>query len=74
MWCFGEGTGLWSWFGGIGTFILWFGLIAFTVWGVISLTRSNRDNTKSNAMDIVKERYAKGEINKDEYDKYKKSL
>ena len=26
MWCFGEGVGWWSWFGGIGMFLFW-GLI-----------------------------------------------
>jgi len=74
MWCFGEGTGWWPWFGGMGMFILWFGFIAFAIFGIMALNRRDRDNKNSSAMEIAKERYAKGEITKDEYDQYKKNL
>ena len=74
MWCFGEGVSWWPWFGGVSMFIFWIGLIALIVWGVIAFTRSNRHDSKFTPIEIAKERYAKGEITKEEYEQYKKNL
>ena len=74
MWCFGEGIGWWSWFGGLWMFILGGGLIALIVWGISRATRSSGLTSKSSALDIAEKRYAKGEITKDEYEQYIKDL
>ena len=76
MW--GGGFG----FGWIFMLVFW-GLV---IWGIIALVRGgtghgcwgghNHDGHKqnNNALDILKERYAKGEINKEEFEAKKKDL
>jgi len=74
MWCLGEGFGWWPWFGGFWMVIVGGGLIALIVWGVSSLTRQNSHVMKKSALDMAKERYAKGELTKEEYEQYRKDL
>ena len=58
--------------------IFWVVIIALIVWGVIALTRlgiSPSDTAqKQDPLDIAKERYAKGEISKEEFQQIKKRL
>ena len=63
-----------GWFGGGIMMIVFWGLfVAFIVWVVREVGgRNHRSN--SNALDILKERYAKGEINKEEFEAKKKDL
>ena len=74
MWCFGEGLSWWPWFGGLWTFIVGGGLIALIAWGISRLTRQGYPVKSNSSLDITKERYAKGEITKEDYDQYKKDL
>lgn len=74
MWCFGEGAGWWAWFGGIGMFILWGGLIGLIIWGIIRFTRRDSSTTKQASLTIAEERYARGEISKEEFEQIKKDL
>jgi putative membrane protein len=74
MWCFGEGFGSWSWFGGVGMIVFWVIFLALTVWLVFTLVKNNRNSSSSEALDIARQRYAKGEITKDEYDQYRNNL
>ncbi len=58
--------------------ILWIVIIGLIVWGIVALTRrgafkSNADEKKT-PLDIAKERYAKGEISKKEFEQIKKDL
>ena len=73
MWCFGEGIGWWSWFGGF-WMLIFGGLIALIVWGINRLTRHDTAKVKNNALDLAKERYARGEISKEEFEQIKKDL
>ncbi|NIR96360.1 MAG: SHOCT domain-containing protein [Gammaproteobacteria bacterium] len=69
-------------FGGILTILL----IAVIVWAVIQFTGKNSSNNpftanrrepqgdKENALDILKQRYARGEISRDEYEKMKNEI
>ena len=72
MWGYGDGWGiLW----GIFMVLFWGGLIALIIWGVMRLSKKDDGNeTKSNALDIAKERYAKGEISKEEFEQIKQDL
>jgi putative membrane protein len=73
-----EGMGWWMWFGVVWMFIFWGGLIGLVVWGVKKLTERSGSgpfvSEKHKPLEIVKERYAKGEISKEEFDKYKEDL
>jgi putative membrane protein len=66
----------WMFFGGFWMIVFWGAIVALIVWAVIRLSR--REDTSSvskvNALDAAKERYAKGEINKAEFDQIKKDI
>jgi putative membrane protein len=50
-------------------------LLGLAVWGIVALTRRGGSASKGNgAMAIVRERYARGEIKKEEFDQIKKNL
>ena len=82
--CGGMGPGMmggWGmgWFGGIFMIVIWVlvivGLIFFIKW-LIQSTKSDKDiiQGSSRALDIVKERYARGEIDKEEFQRMKADL
>ncbi|HCU70560.1 MAG TPA: electron transporter RnfE [Candidatus Moranbacteria bacterium] len=69
----GWGGG-WFGFGWIFMLVFW-GLV---IWGILALVKDDkyrrRDRDERNPRDILKERYAKGEINKEEFERMKKDL
>jgi len=73
----GWGTG---WFGGIFMIVFWILVIvglAFLIKWLIQTTRSEKDvanGSSDRAIDILKERYARGEINKEEFEKIKRDV
>lgn len=75
---FHDGMGWWMIFGGIWMLAFWGAVIALIIWGIKKIAeRSNSgENTtgKSTPLDIAKERYARGEISKDEFEQMKKDL
>ena len=69
MWGFPFGMGL----GIIWMVLLWGGLIALIVWGIKKLTE--RDSvTKHNPLDMARERYARGEISREQFEQLRKDL
>ena len=76
----GWGVGnMMGWFGGgIMMLVFWVLLIAFIVWIVREVsgknTHSHSGSSGSDALEILKERYAKGEIDKQEFEQKKKDL
>jgi len=77
MWHCDEGMAWWMVFGGAWMLVFWAAAIALVVWGIRKLTerRDTGPTTgKSDPLDIAKERYAKGEISKEEFDQIKKDL
>ncbi|XUW99987.1 MAG: SHOCT domain-containing protein [Dehalogenimonas sp.] len=72
-------------YGGGGWFLFILGLIiiGLLVWGIIALSRGGGNHmgmgmgqprTGQTPLDIAKERYAKGEITKDQFEEIKKNL
>ena len=73
MWYMHDYGGWWMLFGGILMLLFWGGLIALIVWGINKLTK--RENTQIiKPLDLAKERYAKGEIGKEQFEQIKKDL
>ncbi len=73
-----DGFGGWAWGMGWMHGLLW---LVFLVLGIVVLVRLiSRDSRSSvepgaeNALDILKKRYARGEIDKDEFDAKRKDL
>ena len=62
------------WFG----WIFWLVIIVLIIWGVKTLASSNRsqntDPPQESAMEILKKRYARGEINDEEFEEKKRHL
>ena len=63
------------WFG----WIFWIIIVVAVVWAVIQFSSRNQQNPPGNKpvespMDILKKRYARGEITKDEFERMKKDL
>jgi len=74
MWWNGWDGG-WMWFGGILMLIFWVAVIVLVVWAVRRMSGQGMGMSHgSDALSIAKERYAKGEISHEEFEKIKKNL
>lgn len=67
----GFGMGL---FGGIMMLLIWAAIILLVVWAVRSVFPSPRQSEHESAEEILKRRYAAGEISQAEYDQARKAL
>jgi putative membrane protein len=54
--------------------IFWVGIIILIVWGISKLIKTGKSEDRSNPLDIAKERYARGEITREEFEQLKKDL
>lgn len=64
-----------GWFGGMFMMIIfWVVLIFLIVWLIRETSERDRGKNEEKALDILKERYAKGEIDKKEFEEKKKDL
>ncbi len=54
--------------------VFWVGIIILIVWGVTKLAKTGKSASSTSALDIAKERYARGEITKSEFEQLKKDL
>jgi len=67
-----------GWGGMIFQLLFWVALIIAIVWAVKYFTGQNRSSASSpsgeSALDILKKRYAKGEIDKEEFEQKKRDL
>ena len=70
-WPFGTTMGWWML---VWAVIFWGGLIALIVWAIKKLAERGDSPSKYNPLDIAKQRYAKGEISREEFEQIKKDL
>ncbi|MSU91167.1 hypothetical protein GE300_16380 [Rhodobacteraceae bacterium 2CG4] len=69
MW--GGGFGM---FGGLMMLLFWGAIIALIVFAVRGFSSGSGPGSKSDAAEILRERYAKGEIDDEEYERRKAKL
>ncbi len=74
MWGYGPGSGMmgswgggWMPFGGISSLVILILVVAAVVWIVRSMARPGEQGRRSSGLDVLEERYARGEIERDEY-------
>jgi len=71
MMSYGGGYGFVGYFAMI---IFWLGVVGIIIYLVAHLSSQKNNANSDSAINILKERYAKGEINKDEFEAKKKDL
>ena len=72
MW---DGTGMGTWGGmGVGMVLFWGLIIALIVFVVRSLGNDAARGSDKTPLQMLKERYARGEIGKDEFEQKKRDL
>lgn len=77
MWYMGTHMGNWWWLGFLFYFIVFVGiiiLIVFLVRGLSSSKSQGLPPPKEEPLEILKKRYAKGEITKEQYQQMKKDI
>ena len=73
----GYGMGYGMGFGGFIMWFFWLALIVLVIWVVKSLLSNrdgNRQMSEKSALEILEERYAKGEIEHEEFERKRKDL
>lgn len=74
-----HGMGAWGWIGMLLMLLLWFGLIALIVAGIMALSRRQSPPPPAAARDdralaILRERFARGELTADELEQARRVL
>ncbi|MHC4106294.1 MAG: SHOCT domain-containing protein [Planctomycetota bacterium] len=67
---------MWGWGGMWFGWIFWLVIIGLIIWGVKTIARSQSGSRpqEESAMSILKKRYARGEINDEEFEEKKRRL
>ncbi len=71
------GLGMGNFMGGFWMFIIWIAIIGLIVWALTAAVRPGQNPGHvpgSSAQDIARNRYARGEINKEQYEQLRKDL
>ncbi len=82
MWHGADGMGWWMLWGGLMMVLFWGAIVALAVWAVQAATRTERggtsppasDRTVRTPLDVAKERYARGEIDREEFQRLRADL
>jgi len=73
MWYVNQGMGWWMIFGVLFMILFWGGIIALIVWGIKRLSGYGNDGSPT-PLEIAKQRYARGEITKEQFEQIKRDL
>ena len=73
MWYIHQGMGWWMVFGVVLMILFWAGVIWLVVWGIRRMS-SHGTGSGQTPLDIAKQRYARGEITKEQFEQIKKDL
>ena len=57
-----------GWLGMLTMALLWIGVIALVIWGVSNLFRGQQLRTEQDALEILRRRFASGEISREEFE------
>ena len=75
MWYMHEGMEWWMVIGGLWGLLVVVGIIAFIIWATSAFSQNNSNyRTRREARDIARERYARGEITREEYNTISKNI
>lgn len=64
-----DAMGWWMLFSGFGFILFWAVLIGLVVWIVNQFSRRDQDGQRDSALDILRQRYARGELSKDDFER-----
>ncbi len=70
----GGGMGIWMLLGIVFWILLIVGIVLLVVWVVQKAMGGGADRLEESALEILKKRYARGEISKEEYEEKKRDL
>ena len=74
-WGMHDGIGWWMVFGGVWMVLFWGVIIGLAVWGFRVLTgRTNKPMYKENPEEIIRNRYARGEISREQFEEIRAIL
>lgn len=78
MWEWHDSMGWWVALGGLWVILFWAAIIAVIVWAVKKIIekpeKKMKEESDDKALTILKERYAKGEISKEEFEQVKSDI
>lgn len=76
MWHAPDGWGWWMVFGMLWMVVFWGGLLALLAWGLSRLVGGSRpaQGPGDTALEIARQRYARGEISREEFEELRRNL
>ena len=69
-----NGFGMMGWFGGIVMLLFWVAVVLLVVWVVRATFPAPRRDEGDRALDLLRQRYASGEISQAEYEQARRVL